>query len=48
MLGYVILLFVLLDKIKWWDWPLELISERYDDFKDVDTFIEKYLKEDCS
>jgi virginiamycin A acetyltransferase len=29
-------------KIKWWDWPIELIKERQDDFLDIDKFVEKY------
>lgn len=35
-----------LNKIAWWDWPDELIRERYDDFYiDIDEFINKYYKE---
>lgn len=29
-------------RIKWWDWPLELISQRIDDFNNVELFISKY------
>ena len=33
-----------LNKIRWWDWTDEQISERYNDFYlDVDDFIKKYL-----
>lgn len=32
-------------KIKWWDWSDETISERFDDFLDIDKFIEKYKVE---
>ena len=32
-------------EIKWWDWPLEVIKERKDDFNDdIDEFIKKYGK----
>ena len=31
-----------LNKIKWWDWPVEKIKGAYQDFKNIDTFIEKY------
>ncbi len=31
-----------LNSIKWWDWSLETIAERYDDFSDIDLFIKKY------
>lgn len=35
-----------LNKIAWWDWPDELIRERYDDFYlDIDKFIDKYYGE---
>jgi acetyltransferase-like isoleucine patch superfamily enzyme len=29
-------------KIKWWDWPDELIYQRMQDFKDINNFIQKY------
>lgn len=29
-------------KIKWWDWPKELIEQRIEDFKDVHLFVRKY------
>lgn len=28
--------------MKWWDWPDELIAQRYEDFSDVGKFIQKY------
>ena len=31
-------------EIKWWDWPIELIKERRNDFSDIDEFIKKYGK----
>lgn len=32
-----------LEKIKWWDWPSELIQERWEDFLlPIDDFIKKY------
>lgn len=31
-----------LNSIRWWDWSLKTISERYDDFIDIDIFIDKY------
>lgn len=31
-------------KIKWWDWPTELINERREEFSNVEKFIEKYNK----
>lgn len=31
-----------LEKIKWWDWPDELVKERINDFLDVNKFVEKY------
>lgn len=35
-----------LNKIAWWDWPDEVIRERYDDFYiDIDKFIDKYDRE---
>lgn len=29
-------------KIKWWDWTEESIRERLADFKDIETFVQKY------
>ncbi len=29
-------------KIKWWEWSNSEIKERVEDFKDIETFIEKY------
>lgn len=35
-----------LNKIAWWDWPDDVIRERYDDFyMDIEEFIDKYDKE---
>lgn len=34
-----------LNKIKWWDWSDDLIASRYDDFLDVNNFVEKYYTE---
>lgn len=31
-------------EIKWWDWPLEIIKERREDFCDLTTFVDKYIK----
>ena len=31
-----------LQAIAWWDWPRELLEERFADFNDLDSFIEKY------
>ena len=31
-----------LNEIKWWDWPLETIAKRQDDFVNIDVFLEKY------
>ena len=31
-----------LQKIKWWDWDDNTIKERMSDFKDINTFVEKY------
>ncbi len=31
-------------KISWWDWPLDLVLERKNDFSDITKFIEKYGK----
>ena len=36
----------LIDKIersKWWDWDYETIKERLADFRDIETFVRKYL-----
>ncbi len=32
-----------IEKTQWWNWPLELIKERLEDFKDVRRFLDKYL-----
>jgi len=29
-------------KIKWWDWAVETIDERREDFADIEQFVEKY------
>lgn len=34
-----------LQKIKWWDWPHDLIKERLKEFNDVEAFVERYYKE---
>jgi Acetyltransferase (isoleucine patch superfamily) len=31
-------------EISWWNWPLDLIRQRMDDFSDVPAFIQKYSK----
>ncbi|MBN1850653.1 MAG: acetyltransferase [Deltaproteobacteria bacterium] len=31
-----------LQQIAWWDWPYEVIRERFDDFKDLRSFLWKY------
>ena len=31
-----------LNRIQWWNWSDELIAERFDDFLDIDSFVEKY------
>ena len=31
-----------LRRIAWWDWPRELLEERFGDFNDLDSFLEKY------
>lgn len=33
-----------LNKIAWWDWPIEKIRDCYDDFIDIDIFLEKHYK----
>lgn len=30
--------------IAWWDWPREDLEDRFEDFMDINTFIEKYHK----
>lgn len=30
--------------IKWWDWPLEVVKERRDDFANIEEFVKKYWK----
>ena len=32
-------------KIKWWNWDLEIIQERKDEFGDINSFVAKYYKE---
>ena len=34
-----------LNTIKWWDWPLEKIQSCYEDFKDIDVFLQKHYNE---
>ncbi len=34
-----------LNKIAWWNWPIEKIRDCYDDFVDIDIFLEKHYKE---
>jgi phosphonate metabolism protein (transferase hexapeptide repeat family) len=29
-------------EIAWWDWPRELLEERFDDFNEIESFIAKY------
>ena len=29
-------------KIQWWNWPVDLIDERREDFADIESFIKKY------
>jgi len=31
-----------IEKTTWWDWPFETIKERFEDFKDLRTFLKKY------
>ncbi len=31
-----------LKEIKWWNWPVEKVLERRDEFSNIDSFIEKY------
>lgn len=35
-----------LNKIAWWDWDIEKIKECYDDFVDINVFLEKHYQED--
>lgn len=35
-----------LNKIAWWNWSREEIAQNYEDFYDVETFINKYYKEE--
>ncbi len=35
-----------LNQIAWWDWPIEKIKDCYDDFMDIDVFLEKHYKSD--
>ena len=34
----------MLDRIKWWNWPVDKIAENYQDFADIDVFIKKYSR----
>ena len=34
-----------LQVIAWWDWPRNLLEERFDDLNDLDAFIEKYANQ---
>ncbi len=34
----------ILNKIAWWNWPVEKIKENYEDFFDIDIFIERHGK----
>lgn len=29
-------------RIKWWNWPVEVVKDRLEDFKDINKFIAKY------
>jgi acetyltransferase-like isoleucine patch superfamily enzyme len=29
-------------RIKWWDWPVEIVMARAEDFRHIETFIQKY------
>lgn len=33
-----------LNEIRWWDWPLEKIEACYEDFKDINIFIQKHYE----
>lgn len=35
-----------LNEIKWWDWSLEKIENCYEDFKDINIFLQKHYKEE--
>lgn len=35
-----------LDSIKWWNWPIETIEERYLAFSSIDDFLLKYYKDE--
>ena len=37
---------VKLNKIAWWDWPMEKIKKCYDDFMNIDLFLEKHYVEE--
>lgn len=32
----------MLNEIAWWDWPVEKIQACYDDFIDIDLFLQKH------
>lgn len=32
-----------IERSKWWDWDYEMLKKRLSDFRDMDSFIEKYL-----
>lgn len=34
-----------LNKIAWWDWPIEKIKTQWDDFKNIDAFIANNIKD---
>jgi len=29
---------------QWWDWPRDILEERFEDFNDVETFLKKYCR----
>ncbi|SHM79925.1 transferase hexapeptide (six repeat-containing protein) [Caldanaerovirga acetigignens] len=29
---------------QWWDWPRDILEERFEDFHDVETFLKKYCR----
>lgn len=35
-----------LNEIKWWDWQLEKIEACYEDFMDINIFLQKHYKEE--
>lgn len=35
-----------LNEIRWWDWPLQKIEACFQDFKDIDVFLEKHYRRD--